>query len=154
VDEGVKKTYIPGDSSRDLVTAKFGGHLTIPKRSPAARHPKITANLLLPQQKLGGGFKYVLCSPLFGEDSQFDYIYMIFFKGLKPPNRKNLQHRAGHHRNPLHLLNACFWGGMEILSLKLFSEDFFACFYNKGGNDSILPAIGQHRICMIYIPGI
>ena len=32
---------------------------------------------------LGGGFKYVLCSPLFGEDSDFDYVS----KGLKPPTR-------------------------------------------------------------------
>ena len=30
---------------------------------------------------LGGGFKYFLFSPLFVEDSQFDY----FSKGLKPP---------------------------------------------------------------------
>ena len=33
---------------------------------------------------LGGGFKYLLCSPLFGETIQFDY--RIFLKwGLKPP---------------------------------------------------------------------
>ena len=31
---------------------------------------------------LGGGFKYVLSSPLFGEDSQFD---KYFSNGLKPP---------------------------------------------------------------------
>ena len=31
---------------------------------------------------LGGGFKYFLCSPLFGEDSHFD---SYFSKGLKPP---------------------------------------------------------------------
>ena len=35
---------------------------------------------------LGGGFKYVLFSPLFGEDSHFEY----FSKGLKPPTRGNL----------------------------------------------------------------
>ena len=32
---------------------------------------------------LGGGFKYFLFSPLFGEDSHFDD--HIFSKGLKPP---------------------------------------------------------------------
>ena len=31
---------------------------------------------------LGGGFRYFLCSPLFGEDSHFDY---YFSDGLKPP---------------------------------------------------------------------
>ena len=31
---------------------------------------------------LGGGFKYFLFSPLFGEDSHFD---KYFSKGLKPP---------------------------------------------------------------------
>ena len=31
---------------------------------------------------LGGGFKYVLFSPLFGEDSHFD---SYFLNGLKPP---------------------------------------------------------------------
>ena len=31
---------------------------------------------------LGGGFKYVLFSPLFGEDFQFDW---YFSDGLKPP---------------------------------------------------------------------
>ena len=31
---------------------------------------------------LGGGFKYVLFTPLFGEDTQFDY---YFSNGLKPP---------------------------------------------------------------------
>jgi len=33
--------------------------------------------------KLGGGFQYLLFSPLLGEDFQFDYIF--FSKGLKPP---------------------------------------------------------------------
>ena len=33
---------------------------------------------------LGGGFKYFLFSPLFGEDSHFD---SYFSKGLKPPTR-------------------------------------------------------------------
>ena len=36
---------------------------------------------------LGGGFKYFLCSPLFGEDSHFD---SYFSKGLKPPTSKVL----------------------------------------------------------------
>ena len=35
-----------------------------------------------PHQMLGGGFNYFLCSPLFGEDFQFDW----YFSGwLKPP---------------------------------------------------------------------
>ena len=33
---------------------------------------------------LGGGFKYFLFSPLFGEDSHFDW---YFSNGLKPPSR-------------------------------------------------------------------
>ena len=33
---------------------------------------------------LGGGFKYFLFSPLFGEDFQFD---QYFSDGLKPPTR-------------------------------------------------------------------
>ena len=32
---------------------------------------------------LGGGFEYVLCSPLFGENSHL----LLFLKGLKPPTR-------------------------------------------------------------------
>ena len=36
-------------------------------------------------KKLGGGFKYFLFSPLFGEDFQFDW---YFSDGLKPPTRK------------------------------------------------------------------
>ena len=34
----------------------------------------------------GGGFRYFLFSPLFGEDFQFDY---YFSRGLKPPTRLN-----------------------------------------------------------------
>ena len=38
--------------------------------------------------KLGGGFKYFLCSPLFGEDVQF---YLYFSHGLvEPPTSKPL----------------------------------------------------------------
>ena len=36
---------------------------------------------------LGGGFKYFLFSPLFGEDFQFDE---YFSKGLKPPTSRVL----------------------------------------------------------------
>ena len=36
-------------------------------------------------KELVGGFKYVLFSPLFGEDSHFD---SYFSNGLKPPTRK------------------------------------------------------------------
>ena len=39
------------------------------------------------QLYLDGGFKYFLFSPLFGEDSHFDY---YFSKGLKPPTRYKL----------------------------------------------------------------
>ena len=38
------------------------------------------------KMKLGGGFKYFLCSPLFGEDFLFD---SYFSDGLKPPTRKS-----------------------------------------------------------------
>ena len=31
---------------------------------------------------LGGGFKYFLFSPLFGEDSHFGIFWLIFFKGV------------------------------------------------------------------------
>ena len=37
--------------------------------------------------KLAGGFKDFLFSPVFGEDSHFDYI-MFFSDGLKPPTRR------------------------------------------------------------------
>ena len=40
---------------------------------------RITNNLGLAQfgiNRLGGGFKYFWCSPLFGEDSHFEYIQM------------------------------------------------------------------------------
>ena len=46
-----------------------------------------------PHTKLGGGLKYVLFSPLFGEDSHFD---KYFSNGLKPPTRKRrgqVEHR-------------------------------------------------------------
>ena len=36
---------------------------------------------------IGGGFKYILFSPLFGEDSHFDY---YFSDGLKPPTSVSL----------------------------------------------------------------
>ena len=39
--------------------------------------------------KLGGGFKYFLFSPLLGEDSHFD---SYFSTGLKPPTSKDLHH--------------------------------------------------------------
>ena len=39
------------------------------------------------KQKLGGGFKYVLFSSLFGDNSHFD---CYFSKGLKPPTRKTI----------------------------------------------------------------
>ena len=39
---------------------------------------------------LGGGFKYFLCSPLFGEDVQFDE---YFSKGLKPPTSNSISIR-------------------------------------------------------------
>ena len=32
----------------------------------------INGTFPVPQKELGGGFKYFLFSPLFGEDSQFD----------------------------------------------------------------------------------
>ena len=38
--------------------------------------------------KLGGGFKYFVFSPLFGEDSHFD---QYFSDGLKPPTSKHIQ---------------------------------------------------------------
>ena len=38
-----------------------------------------------PRVFLGGGFKYFVCSPLFGEDFQFDF---YFSDGLKPPARR------------------------------------------------------------------
>ena len=38
------------------------------------------------RKKLGGGFKYFLCSSLLREDSQFDE---YFSNGLKPPTRKS-----------------------------------------------------------------
>ena len=42
--------------------------------------------MALHQVMLGGGFKYFLFSPLFGEDSHFD---SYFSKGLQPPTRQS-----------------------------------------------------------------
>ena len=39
-------------------------------------------------EKLGGGFKHFLFSPLLGEDSQFDYL--IFFNRVETTNQKNV----------------------------------------------------------------
>ena len=41
---------------------------------------------------LGGGFKYFLFSPLFGEDSHFD---KYFSKGLKSPTSYSFSHNHG-----------------------------------------------------------
>ena len=43
--------------------------------------------LFVAGQKLGGGFKYVLYSPLFGEDSRFD---SYFFSWVESTNHKRL----------------------------------------------------------------
>ena len=42
---------------------------------------------IISNNKLGGGFKYFLFSPLFGEGLQFD---QYFSNGLKPPTSKGL----------------------------------------------------------------
>ena len=47
---------------------------------PAANGSEILANTPWDVLRLGGGFKYFLCSPLFGEDFQFDY-WNIFQRG-------------------------------------------------------------------------
>ena len=45
-----------------------------------------TSKILIVYMQLGGGFKYVVFSPLFGEDSHFD---SYFSKGLvQPPTRQ------------------------------------------------------------------
>ena len=56
--------------------------------------------------KLGGGFRYFLFSPLFGEDFQFDY---IFFQ------------MGWNHQPDLHQKSA-EWGWMGLTSLKLNME--------------------------------
>ena len=53
------------------------------------------------------GFKRFLCSPLFGEDSHFDY-YNIFSKGLKPPT-SNI-YTCHNHGDPIRPgVNGCFF---------------------------------------------
>ena len=44
--------------------------------------PVVMVIVVVKYDLLGGGFKYVLFSPLFGEDSHFD---QYFSDGLKPP---------------------------------------------------------------------
>ena len=128
VDEGVKK-----HTSQVIRSDLFIGHLTRslnhPKKITRSQASKNLRHIVVATTKLGGGFKYVflMFTPVWGRFP----VWLKFFKGLKPPTRKNIQHPAGHHRNPLHLLNAWFWGWMEISSLKLFLEDFFACFYKR-----------------------
>ena len=57
---------------------------SIETMGPAWSSYKLNFCLSFFSQKLGGGFKYFLCSPLLGEDSHFDYI--IFFKGVETTN--------------------------------------------------------------------
>ena len=58
--------------------------------SPLNRDPLVARSAKQPNHPtiaiLGGGFKYVLFSSLFAEDSHFDE---YFSKGLKPPNNRN-----------------------------------------------------------------
>ena len=59
---------------------------------------------------LGGGFKYFLFSPLFGEDYHFDY---YFSKGLKPPTSdyllEHLLVRKEFVRRPADRINEFSW---------------------------------------------
>ena len=61
---------------------------TDPQARPCVVNPwgSKTPEVLLSSKILGGGFKYVLFSPLVGEDSHFD---SYFSAGLKPPTRIN-----------------------------------------------------------------
>ena len=72
--------------SRDVAE---GGRKLTTKR-PAAKddwlgnvlHVVCRSEMLGLRYNLGGGFKYLLFKPLFGEDSHFD---QYFSNGLKPP---------------------------------------------------------------------
>ena len=55
--------------------------LTMLRYQLLLRFPKVFLNSKL----LGDGFKYVLCSPLFGEDSSFDYVFSM--RLVQPPSR-------------------------------------------------------------------
>ena len=57
--------------------------------NPIFEKTKLVRVYLNVNESLGGSFKYVLFSPLFGEDFQFDE---YFSKGLKPPTRCALFH--------------------------------------------------------------
>ena len=59
------------------------------------------------RQNLGGGFKHLLCSSLFGKMIQFDG---YFSKGLKPPTSKKLPSGSYSVDQRQKLLNVFFSG--------------------------------------------
>ena len=62
------------------------------------------------QINLGGGFKYFLFSPLFGEDFQFDE---YFSKGLKPPTSNGFMFFFQHIIGEVGVQLDFFWQGDE-----------------------------------------
>ena len=64
--------------------------------------------------ELGGGFKYFLFSPLFGEDSHFD---QYFSNGLKPPTSE-----VGDEKDPVPTKGISTLNTHGILMIKVYEH--------------------------------
>ena len=105
---------------------------------------------------LGGGFKYFSCSPLFGEDSHFDYYFSI---GLKPPASLDFYIDAfeNHQGSLLHFkycrgLNLRFFPG-KFEVLRDFSQHEISVEQWKNGPNGCWGDVGDDKLPS-YIPGV
>ena len=77
---------------------------------------------------LGGGFKYVSCSSLFGEMTQFD---QHFSNGLKPPTRFNILYlisvsycfRPSITQNSPEKKPWTFWAAIEVIGAHAHQDE-------------------------------
>ena len=81
---------------------------------------------------LGGGFKYFLFSPLFGEESHFD---SYFSKGLKPPTR-------AHH---LRIEDVSYRAALKSLQKQFYRGELTIFLLERGGG-----ATGQKHPTKTY----
>ena len=73
--------------------------------------------------RLGSGFKYFLCSSLFGEDSHFDYYVS---NGLKPPTRWRLCHKPikGSLPNNQYFMERMFFPTCQVRVVRFYVSHF------------------------------
>ena len=74
---------------------------------------------------LGGGFKYIVCSPLLGEMIQFDY---FFSDGLKPPTSLFVQSFCWEHIVPLKYKH--MWSSLNPQLEHTHIKDWNSCLRN------------------------